>query len=141
VLVDAATLISLITALGVGSFIGEWYGAGKDRRAARATVLEKLATVEAARWARDSRAVDDRRRADAVRELEIAALTARVPRSAVVTYVQLATAALWWIHIHLESGEERTEPGAISATFHELVVEAAGIVSRAAWGSPATRWL
>ena len=132
---DASTIISLIAALGIGSLIGQWYTASKDRRTARAAVLKELAAVEKA-WP----AADSPRLSDAIRQLEIAALVARVPRAAVLPYVQLATAGLWIVQDEIELRDSPPEVGlAIDVAY--AVLDAAEIVSKAAWSSPATRWV
>lgn len=139
---DASTIISLIAALGIGSLIGQWYTASKDRRTARAAVLKELAAVEEARWRYlDASAADSPRLSDAIRQLEIAALVARVPRAAVLPYVQLATAGLWIVQDEIELRDSPPEEVGLAIDVAYAVLDAAEIVSKAAWSSPATRWV
>jgi hypothetical protein len=137
-------IASVLGALGIGSVIGQWIAGGKDRRAARAAVLEKLQAVEVARWLTDdkSEAEENMRLRAAGRELEIAALVARVPRAAVIPYVQLAPAGLWILHGKIEHGEHPDDAW-IQQDMSDAVRDAAEIVSKAAWSSrPARRlWL
>lgn len=137
---DLATVTTLATALGVGGIIGQWYGAGKDRRTARAAVLQELAAVERARWWTVEHGADWSKLELTIRNLQSAALIARVPRSAVMPYSQLATAAF---QASCDEAEERGDPdyAGIPTEIADAVREAAEVVSRAAWSPPATRWL
>ena len=92
---DAGTIVALIGALGFGSVIGQWFGAGKELRAARAAVLKALEAVESARWGIGEDGTANKGRSEAIRELQTAALIARIPRAVIRTYAQLATAASW----------------------------------------------
>jgi hypothetical protein len=135
-------LVSILGALGVATIISQWFASGKDRRTSRAAVLTELAAVEAARWPSHSGTdVEDitRLRA-AIRQLETAALIARLPRRAIVRYVQLSTACL---HFTLEEVERYGDPeaAALPQALYDLLLDAAEIVSRVAWSSRATRWL
>jgi hypothetical protein len=47
--------VPLLGALGIGSLIGNYVGAGKARREVRSAVLSALATTENTRWAGQSR--------------------------------------------------------------------------------------
>jgi hypothetical protein len=71
VAVDVSTIVSLIGALGLGSVLGQWIGAGKDRRTARAAVLKEHAVVENARWYQEDAAADTTRLEEAIRALEL----------------------------------------------------------------------
>ena len=75
----------------------------------------------------------------ATRNLETAALIAKLPRSPVRLYVQLATAALMASN---EDAEPRGDPeyGSINAQLSEVVLNSAALVSDTAWASPLTRW-
>jgi hypothetical protein len=141
---DLATIIPLVVsvlgALGIGSVIGQWVAGGKDRRAARAAVLDKPAAVEAARWVGDDPGDDNVKLRTAIRELETAALLARVPRAAVVPYAQLAAAALGYMHGEVEQTGSVDYAG-ITMRMSDTIIGAAEVVSRAAWSPPAVRWL
>jgi hypothetical protein len=141
---DLATVIPLVVsvlgALGVGSLIGQWVAGGKDRRAARAAVLDKLGAVEAARWYGTDRGADSEKLVAAVRELETAALIARVPRAAVVPYAQLAVAGLWHMHNEVERHDDEERAG-LDLSISDAIHDAAEVVSRSAWSAPAIRWL
>jgi hypothetical protein len=129
---DASTIVSLIGTLGFGSVIGPWAGVSKDRKTSRAAVLKELANVEQLRWH-----VDAPKLASAIRGLETAALIGRVPRSAVRPYVQLATAAMWIIQDEVEIDREPRLTGEMD----DVVIDAAEIISDAAWSTSATRWI
>lgn len=136
---DIATAASLASALGAGGLIGQWYGGGKDRRSTRAGVLKALSEVEHARWYSDRDPQGVERLRAAIRELESASLIARVPRSVVVPYAQLAHVG--W-EITAEADDRRGDPEYASQTMavSDLVRDSAETVSRAAWSSSATRW-
>ena len=131
--------MSLIGALGFGSVIGQWFGAGKDRRSTRAAVLRAIPAVEHARWYREGSEKDGRALTQATRDLETAALIAKLPRPPVRLYVQLATASLLESNV---DAEPRGDPeyGSINMQLSEVVLGAAALVSDTAWASPLTRW-
>jgi hypothetical protein len=110
-------------------------------------VLEKLGAAERARWPKSEDELDDAQKlVDAVRGLGTVALLARVPRPAVWVYSQLATAATWYIREDIEMdgfGPEYGTGGGLDMDFSDTVLDAADIVSRAAWSSPISRrlWL
>lgn len=137
--IDLSTFISLVAALGVGSLIVQWYGAGKDRRTARGGVLKALSAVESARWYSSDRDTH-RELVDAIRELETAALIARVPRPFVRAYAQLAVAASWASRNNAEQHGGDEEGSGISLDLSDVVLEAADLVSRAAWSSRLMRY-
>jgi hypothetical protein len=143
---DLATVVPLVVsvlgALGIASIVSQWFSSGKDRRAARAAVLSHLGAVEAGRWANldDDLGEQYVRLRAAIRELETAALIARVPRRPVVLYAQLALAAFWHTRGELEKYEE-PEASSLPTEYSNIVHSAAELVSRAAWSSPATRWV
>jgi hypothetical protein len=87
------SLVQVLLSGGLGTVVGaavvSWLGQGRERRAARADVREKVAEVEALRWA-DEPYQDFRR---AVAALEAAAIVARVPRPPIRRYVHAAEAA------------------------------------------------
>ncbi|MDN5929605.1 MAG: hypothetical protein L0I24_00820 [Pseudonocardia sp.] len=132
-------IVSIVGALGVGGLIGQWYASGKDRRAARAALLTCLGDVEDARSHRDGWAIDNPRLSQAIRKLETAALIANVPRSVVVPYAQLATAGLWHTEYEVNLAGD-PEAASLPPAMAEATRNAAAIVSRAVWSTPATRW-
>jgi hypothetical protein len=144
VALDTSTIVALIGVLGFGSVIGQWFGAGRERRAARAAVLKALAAVESARWGMGEDGTANKGRSEAIRELQTAALIARIPRAVIRTYAQLATAASWAsqesVNIH---SDPSPEGAAIDVGLADVVRTAAEIVSDAAWLSPLIRapWL
>lgn len=133
-------VVSVLGALGVGSVIGQWFAGGKDRRAARADVLAKLGEVEQARWYEDGPDTDGPRLLAATRALETSALIARVPRTAVLPYAQMATAGLWAMQNDVEVRGDPEWVG-LEVGVADVITGAAEIVSRAAWSSPVLRWL
>lgn len=133
-------IVSALSLLGIGSLLGQWVAGAKDRRAARADVLAKLGAVEVARWWIDGPEADGPRLVAAIRALETSALLARVPRSAVIPYAQLSMAALWEMQHDVESRGDPEFVG-LASSISDVVTDAAAIVSRAAWSTPATRWL
>jgi hypothetical protein len=143
---DLATVVPLVVsvlgALGIASIISQWFAAGKDRRSARAAVLTELAAVEAARWARvrEEEAAEHTKFQEAIRQLQTAALIARVPRRPVVLYAQLAMVSLWYTRAQVDKYGE-PEASFLPDDFAFVVRETAEMISRAAWTSPATRWI
>lgn len=141
---DLATVIplavSILGALGIGSAFGQWIAASKDRRANRAAVLDKLRRVEELRWTDTGDLTGGPTLLSAVRDLEVAALLARIPRSVVLQYGQLAVAGLWTMHDDIESGKHPEEVG-LDIDMSNAIHAAAEVVSRAAWSTPASRWL
>ena len=143
--IDLATIISLVGALGVGSVVGQWFGGAKDRRAARLLWLRSLVPPRA-HGGRRVKTSSTTLRSAVIGGLEIAALLARVPRPAVWVYSQLATAATWYIREDIQMdgfGPEYGTGGGLDMDFSDTVLDAADIVSRAAWSSPISRrlWL
>lgn len=129
---DVATVASLVGALGVGSVLGQWLSGGRDRRAARAAVLDALREVETARWAPAK--PEKPTFVQATRELETAALLARIPRKYVRFYLHVADAA----HTLSQQSwddypDEEDGGGAISAVFADAVREAARLVTDVTW--------
>jgi hypothetical protein len=89
-----------------------------------------VADVETARWAGPGKREPFH---PALRELDTAALLARIPRDAVTHYKLLAQAGYW---VSAESWEESPDPewgGEIPATFANLIREAAGELSHLVW--------
>jgi hypothetical protein len=89
---DVATLTSIAGAIGVGSILGGWVTGSKDRRSVRAAALAALGSVERARWAESC---DFPAFRQTTRDLETAALLARIPRAVVREYLILAMVARW----------------------------------------------
>jgi hypothetical protein len=134
-------VVSVLGVLGVGTIIGQWFAGGKDRRAARAAVLAELGEVEAARWARgDDESAERTAFQTAIRQLQTAALIARLPRRPVVLYSQLALVSLWYTRSQLDLYDD-PEASGLPGDFALIVREAAEMISKAAWASPATRWI
>jgi hypothetical protein len=133
-MVDAATVVSLIGALGIGSVAGQYAASGGQRRQTRADVLKALHHTERARWVNGE--PDDPPFPAAMRELETAALLARIPREGVLDYKVLAYAAFWSSG---EAFEELSEDdaeqygGGIESKFATLVREAAEDLSKLVW--------
>jgi hypothetical protein len=132
--VDWPTVVSLLGALGVGSAIGQYVGAGRARREVRSAVLKQLAAVEENRWAYGPGHVDFMAFRASIRSLEAAALVARVPRRGVEHYVVLAQAARWITEENFEEGGGDEDVGGwLAPDFGQLVSEAARTVSNVAW--------
>jgi hypothetical protein len=87
---DVLQWVPLLGALGIGSVIGNWFGAGYARREVRSGVLKAIAATEKTRWAAAHHYPDFR---DAARDLQTSALIARIPREAVRHYLVFAEAA------------------------------------------------
>lgn len=128
---DVATVVALIGALGIGSIVGQYVAGAGQRRQTRAEVLRALGRVESARWAGpDEPEVPFRQ---AIRELETAALLARLPRDLIVHYKVLAQAGHW---LSTESWDEYPDPefgGGIEGHFADVIWDAAADVSQLAW--------
>ena len=92
-MIDLGSAAALLGTLGIGSVVGQYLSDAKDRRTARAEVLHALSVVESARWA--PRLEGEPSFRDASRQLQTAALIARVPRRLLVEYLTLAQAAAW----------------------------------------------
>jgi hypothetical protein len=136
---DVPTIVSLAGALGVGSIIGQLVAGGKDRRSARAAVLQALNDVETARWAPAAKGKPSF--ADSAHALRGAALIAQIPRNPVHLYLLLAQVAHWE---SLEGFEQSNDPefgGGISAALSEVVREAGRVLVAAIWSPPGMRWL
>lgn len=129
--VDIANLVSLAGALGLGSVLGQFLMAGGQRRQTRAEVLRALGDVESSRWAGDEKPAMPF--SVAMRELDTAALLARVPREAVVHYKLLAQAGFW---ASVESWEQYPDPefgGGIETDLATIIREAAAEISSLVW--------
>ena len=124
----------LLGALGAGSVIGTWLGGGRSRREMRSAVLNAIAVTETKRWATDPDSTDFGEFVNAIRDLETAALVARIPRRAVHHYAVLAHTAR-----HLSDDDVDYFPGdtdfwgPIDGYFDTLVRDAADVLTRLAW--------
>lgn len=129
---DIPVIASVISALGVGSFVGQYLIGAHQRRQLRSEVLRNLARVESARWAghgEPSRAEFQ----EGLRDLEAAALVARLPRGAVVQYKVFAQAARWLSDSDVENDPMNEYAGGINGAFADLVHEHAADISRLVW--------
>jgi hypothetical protein len=123
----------------VGTVTGQWVGATKDRRAARAEALKALAEVENARWAGTPEAAHPTFRR-VLRDLQTAALVARLPRPIVDTYLVLATAGHSLSQQDAEVTPDPEYAGGIDAHLDDLIQDAARLVTDVAWSNGGLRW-
>ncbi|GAB5902528.1 hypothetical protein [Mycobacteroides chelonae] len=132
---DFLQWVPLLGALGLGSVIGNYVGAGKARREVRSAVLTALATTENTRWAGPG-VPDSPPFHSAIRDLETAALIARIPRPAVQQYVLLlADAARRYSLEDFEEkgGDEDMGAGAVHSELVDVVQESAEIITQLTW--------
>lgn len=136
---DISGIASIIGALGIGSFVGQYLIGSQQRRQLRSEVLKHLAHTENARWAPDESG--DPKFRESMRELETAAMVARIPRKVIDQYKVFAYAA-WWLsreswdsHPFSESGG-----GLIAGDFAAIVRDAAAEVSKSAWSPWAAKF-
>lgn len=135
--VDAATFIALLGALGLGSILAQFVSGGIQRRELRSRVLAALDACENARWANLSSDPPATSFAERARELQAAALVARVPRAAVAQYLWLSFAGFW---LSCESAEE--DPygeGGIPARFSDAIRASASVLVDVTWRPALTR--
>lgn len=128
---EIANLISLLGVLGLGSVLTQFLMAGGQRRQTRAEVLRAIGDVESTRWAGGEEPSAPLH--VTMRELDTAALLARVPREAVVHYKVLAQAGYW---ASVDSWEEYPDPefgGGIDSKFATIIREAASELSSLVW--------
>ena len=78
---------------------------------------------------------------DAVRELEIAALLARIPRRPVRIYLVLAQTAYWESKQDYEESGGAPESGGVDVALAQLTRAGAGLVIEAIWAARLLRWL
>lgn len=129
---DASDVAAIVGALGVGSFIGQYLVGAHQRRQLRSEVLTQLTNAETARWASDE--PDDPPFVQAIRNLEIAALVAQIPREAIAHYKWLAYPAFWLSRkSYEESGEDQEVGGGIDSKLAEVVRLAASEITKLAW--------
>lgn len=125
-------VVSVLGAIGLGSVLGQYLASSKDRREARARVLSAIAEVEESRWVGEGNATAAEFQT-ALRNLQTAALIARLPRDAVFEYGALAQAARW---LSQETWDRTIEPelgGGIDAHLADATREAARAISELAW--------
>ncbi|WP_100514693.1 hypothetical protein [Mycobacteroides abscessus] len=127
-------VVSLLGAVGAGSVIGNWFGGSRSRRELRSGVLNAIAVTETKRWASDPDSSDFGDFVTAIRDLETAALIARMPRQAVHHYVVFARAARLLSDDNVEylPGEEDFW-GPIDGYFDTLVRDFAEVLTRLVW--------
>ena len=137
---DIPTLVSIAGALGLGSIVGQFVSAGKDRRAARAAALQAINDVEEARWAPAAEGAPSFSRA--LHGLYTAALIAQVPRRPLRAYLTYAQAAQWEsARAWNEEPDPEQRGGGIDTQFADTVREAARTLIAAVWAPRGLRWL
>lgn len=130
---------SVVGALGVGSVAGQFVGGSRDRRQSRAAVLAALSDVESARWVSGE---STKGFIAAARDLQTAALIARLPRDPVHEYVALAQAAWWQSVADAEDNPGREFVGSVDGFLAEAVEAAARGIAGMAWSSRLRRrWI
>ncbi|MGU3651850.1 hypothetical protein [Mycolicibacterium sp. A43C] len=137
---DLATLASLLTALGVGGGVGQYIGASTARREVRSAFLNAVAAIEDTRFAKAPNGEDFPKFVDAVRELETAALIARIPEQAVHHYVVLARAARYYSGATVDYDPiDNDFYGDIDFVFDAIVRDTARLLTTLAWSPWRTR--
>lgn len=140
VTMDLSTTAQLVTALGIGGFLGQYLATSHERRAARADVLRALLGTERARWYdTEGSAVTWERWLVACRDLRAAALVAGLPARAVDTYIGIADTARRESEVRWERNPDEEFSPSISSESDALVQEAARLVSDLAWSPRRTR--
>lgn len=131
-MVDIPAIASVISALGIGSFIGQYLIGAQQRRQLRSEVLRHLAQTETVRWANGVSNGPGFR--ESIRELEAAAMVSQIPQRVVKQYTIFAYTA-WWLSVENweESSGNEEEAGHIDGQLAELAQEAAVELSAAAW--------
>lgn len=130
---DLSAFASVLGALGIGSFVGQYLIGAQGRRQVRSEVLRRLADCEAARWAGPSDLPDAPPFQQAIAELEKAAIVAATPRNVVEHYKLLAYVA-WWKS--LQDAEDRPldyDAGGIGPELTPLSREAAWDLQSVVW--------
>ncbi len=131
---DFLQWVPLLSALGAAGVVGTWVGGGRARREVRSAILTAIANTESERWAEDPDGSGYPRFVAALRELETAALIARVPKGAVHHYVVLAEAARNLSDDAVEFFPGDTSFwGPIDGYFDTLVRDSAAVLTRLAW--------
>ncbi|MCT7293968.1 hypothetical protein NVV99_24010 [Rhodococcus sp. PAE-6] len=129
--VDIPAIASVISALGIGSFIGQYLIGAQQRRQLRSEVLKHLAQTETVRWASTTTIGPGFR--ESIRELEAAALVSQIPQRVVEQYTIFAYTAWWESNENWEAGGGDEEDAGIDRRLADLVQEAAIELSAAAW--------
>ncbi len=115
-------MASIIGALGIGSFAGQYLIGSQQRRQLRSEVLRHLASTERTRWAGSSSTDPSFQHfKDSVRELETAAIIARVPRRPLRLYIQLATVARLTSDDDVKQKDGQEEAGGINTALGRCV--------------------
>jgi len=130
-MIDAAAIAAAAGALGLGSVVGAYIAGGKDRRAARAAVLDHIREIEFERWA-PTDWLKLRRHTTA---LTAGALVAQLPREVVAEYVALVQAAAQLSQENYEADPESEYANGINGKVADLVESAARLVIVVAWSS------
>jgi hypothetical protein len=129
--VDPATLVSLVAALGVGTWIAKLLEQSSQSRRSRADALEALGNTEVLRWAPSEEGWPGLR--TALHRLEAAALIARVPSELVRKYAYLARVG-WSLSIDDWDRDHDPETGGgIPADMAEAIDRAAVELRDAIW--------
>lgn len=133
--VDFVQWIPLVAALGVGSVLGNWIGQSRARREVRSAALKALAATEMTRWATPLTETTGMDFGSAARDLETAALIARIPRRAVHHYLVFADAAKRISQDHYDDrdGDEELGAGMIPSDYASVVRGAAEVITRLTW--------
>lgn len=135
-------LLQIIPSIVGGGFIGSlathYLTTGRERREIRSEVLHKLSDTEQKRWAGLYKRDQFR---DALRDLETAALIARLPRDLVLLYKLLAQTARNLSEADIEDDPTKHEAfaGGIDGKFATIVRDTAADMSRAIWAPFITR--
>jgi hypothetical protein len=123
--------VTAVAAGLVGGVLGPFVMASKERRQARAHVAERLETVERSRWALDGVTKAEFRTART--DFAAAALVARVPRTIVERYVELAKLARRLSDRSAEDESGSEHGGGIPSEIDWLVKDAARMVTAHVW--------
>lgn len=130
-MVDVSTLVSVAGALGIGSIFGQFVSAGKDRRAARAAVLQAINEVEEARWSPVKEGAPTFKKS--MHGLYTSALIAQIPRGPLRLYMLLAQAAQWESADSWDSSDDSEFGGGISSKLADIVRDSARVLIAAVW--------
>lgn len=125
---DAATLVG---ALGLGSVLGAFVTGARDRRSARAAVLEHFRAIELERWA-PTDWHELRRHTTA---LTAGALVAQLPRQVVTEYMALAHVAARMSQDNYDKDPKFEYANGIDGEVAELVEAAAHLIVTVAWSA------
>ena len=128
---NAALLIQLLGAFGLGSLLVLAINLREQRRQFRADVLTALGRSERERWATDGKS----NFTEAAHELQNAALLAGLRRQPVLAYLVLAQAALneSLDDYDQKGGHPELYPGSMNASHADLVRRAAEEIVRLVW--------